>query len=80
VPNTIKYELPVGKLSGTQEVVFEVTRGRTFLGTLELSADKLVWIPAGSSQYIADWLTFDEIMRENLTPRHPGRRRRVGKR
>lgn len=80
MPNSIKYELPTGKLTGTQDAVFEITRARTFLGTLEVSANKLVWVPSGGSQYIVDWLTFDELMRENLTPRHPGRRRRVGKR
>lgn len=80
MPNSIKYELPVGKISGTQDAVFEITRGRTFLGTLEVSASKIVWIPNGGSQYIVDWLTFDEIMQDNVAPRHPGRRRRVGKR
>ncbi len=55
---------------------FEVTKGRRFLGTLKVSADNLVWILAGGTQYKVDWQTFDEIMQDNMT----GRRRRVGQR
>lgn len=78
--NSVKFEVPTGQLTGSKDVFFEVTKGRRFLGTLEVSADHLVWIPAGGSQYKADWPTFDEIMQGNIVGRHPGRRRRVGQR
>lgn len=80
MPNTVKYEVRSGRLEGRDEVVFEIYKGRKFVGTLEVSPDSLVWVAGRGSQYAVDWLTFDEIMQDNVSGRHPGRRRRVGQR